>query len=222
MPVARTELGKVAGALASAPSELRSVPGYDTYLSHVQSMAQRKGLRPADVQALIAELGSLEAQAAGQPTSTLDGLATSASRGLGGPVRALLSLLLAVACAAPLYLLNLAFGGRNPYWRAISVALGLLLLPAFLEGTFGFLGWLGDLVNAPFMRSLTNFTLSQSAYGLPFKGLLYALALALSVYGFRGLCVQFGLLGSGSQPRNRVKVAESPSPQTSFDWDEEV
>lgn len=221
LPTAREQLALVPTALATAPSELRSVPNYDAFLGHVQSMAERKGLRSSDVQALIGELGALEAQAKGMPTSTLDSLALSASRGLGGPIRALLSLLLAIACAAPLYLLNLAFGGRNPYWRAISVALGLLLLPAFLEGSFGFLGWLGDLANAPFLRSLTNFTLGQSAYGLPFKGLLYAAALGLSIYGFRGLCIQFGLLGSGAQPKNRANTVKSPT-QTSLDWDEEI
>lgn len=221
LPTAREQLSKVPTALATAPSELRSVPNYDAFLNHVQSMSERKGLRSSDVQALIGELGGLEAQAKGMPTSTLDSLASSASRGLGGPVRALLTLLMAIACAAPLYLLNLAFGGRNPYWRAISVALGLLLLPAFLEGTFGFLGWLGDLVNVPFLRSLTNLTLGQSAYGLPFKGLLYAAALGLSIYGFRGLCVQFGLLGSGAQPKSRVNTVKSPT-QTSLDWDEEI
>lgn len=221
MEAARTALSTVPDALAAAPSTLRSAAGYDTLISHVQSMATRKGLRPSDVQALIAELGALEKRAAGEATSTLDNLSGSSARSLGGGLRAILALLIALACAAPLYLLNLAFGGRNPFWRAISVALGLLLLPAFLEGVFGFLGWLGDLINVPFLRSLTNMTLSQGAYAFPWHGLLYVAAIALATYGFRGLCEQFGLLGT--KPVKKVKTETATSANhTSFDWDEEV
>lgn len=224
METARTELSLVPSALASAPSALRSAAGYDAFISHVQGMANRKGLRPTDVQALIAELGSLEQKAKGQTTSTLDSLSGASARSFGGGLRAILALLVALACAAPLYLLNLAFGGRNPFWRAISIALGLLLLPAFLEGVFGFLGWIGDLVNVPFLRSLTNLTLLQGAYAFPWQGLLYIAAIALATYGFRGLCEQFGLLGGRPAKKvNREAVATAQNPtQTSFDWDEEV
>ncbi|WP_082506036.1 hypothetical protein [Deinococcus sp. Leaf326] len=214
---ARAALADVGPALAGAPAALRGAPGFDSYLGDVQTIGSRAGLRPDDVQALIAGLGALERRADGQGTSLLDRWSLGTSQWLGGAVRALLGLLLALACAAPLYLLQLAFGGRNPYWRAISAALALLLLPTFLDGVFGFLGWLGDLTGLGLLRGASNLTLSQAPYGLGLHGLLVALALGLATYGFRGLCVQFGLLGGG-----RTKVQTPVAAPTSLDWDEEV
>lgn len=214
---ARAALAGVGPALAGAPAALRGAPGFDSYLGDVQTIGSRAGLRPDDVQALIAGLGALERRADGQGTSLLDRWSLGTSQWLGGAVRALLGLLLALACAAPLYLLQLAFGGRNPYWRAISAALALLLLPTFLDGVFGFLGWLGDLTGLGLLRGASNLTLSQAPYGLGLHGLLVALALGLATYGFRGLCVQFGLLGGG-----RTKVQTPVAAPTSLDWDEEV
>ena len=214
---ARAALGGVVPALASAPAALRGAPGFDAYLGDVQTIGARAGLRSDDVQALIAGLGALERRAQGQGVSLLDRWSLGTSQWLGGAVRALLGLLLALACAAPLYLLQLAFGGRNPYWRAISAALALLLLPTFLDGLFGFLGWLGDLTGLGLLRGASNLTLSQAPYGLGLHGLLVALALGLATYGFRGLCVQFGLLGGG-----RTKVQTPVAAPTSLDWDEEV
>lgn len=221
METARAQLGLVPAALAGAPSALRSAPGYDALVANAQRLSERRGLRPSDVQALTAELSALENSASGSGTSMLDTLSGTASRGLGGPARAILTLLMALACAAPLYLLNLAFGSRNPFWRAINAALALLMLPLMLDGVFGFLGWLGDLIGVGPLRSLTNLSLSQAAYGLPFKGLIYLAAIGLATYGFRGLCVQFGLLGSGTPARTRANTVKSPT-QTSLDWDEEL
>ncbi|WP_291425651.1 hypothetical protein [Deinococcus sp.] len=225
MVKARRQLATVPGVLATAPAGLRHAAGYDAFTGHAQALAARQGLRPADVQALTAELGALESRAAGRPVSVLDTLSGRASRLFGGGLRAVLGLLLALACAAPLYLLNLAFGNRNPFWRAINTALALLLLPTVLEGVFGFLGWVGDLTGAAFLRSLTNLTLLQAAYGLPIRGLLSLVAIALATYGFRGLCIQFGLLGTRPSQKNKTKispvVAVNPD-HTSLDWDEEV
>ncbi|MFC5848516.1 hypothetical protein [Deinococcus petrolearius] len=213
----RAALGGVAPALASAPAALRGALGFDVYLGDVQAIGARAGLRSGDVQALIAGLGALERRAQGQGVSLLDRWSLGTSQWLGGAARALLGLLLALAAAAPLYLLHLAFGGRNPYWRAISAALALLLLPTILDGVFGFLGWLGDLSGLEPLRGATNLTLSQAPYGLGIHGLLVALALGLATYGFRGLCVQFGLLGGG-----RPRVQTPAAAPTSLDWDEEV
>ena len=122
--------------------------------------------------------------------------------------------LLALLAFVPLYLLNLAFGGRNTYWRAIAGGLILLLLPLLLEGLLGLLGAVGDAAGVGFLRSATNFSLWQGAYGLPLWALTSALAIGLTAFGFRGLCEQFGLLGKPSMPQNAT--------QQSLDWDEEV
>ncbi|WP_245895998.1 hypothetical protein [Deinococcus irradiatisoli] len=212
-PSARRSLQRAEQALGQA-GRLSSAPAYEALALNLRTMSNRSGLRPSDVQVLIGQLDNAEAQVAGQPASVLNAGAAGAARGLGGGVRAVLFLLFSLLSAYPLYLLNLAFGSRNPYWRAIFGGLVLLLLPALLEGVGGFLGFLGDLSNVGALRSLTNLSLTQNAWGGVVWGLSLALALVALTYGFRGLCLQFGLLG-GARPLQ----AET---QTSLEWDEEI
>ncbi|GAA5514354.1 hypothetical protein Dcar01_03109 [Deinococcus carri] len=210
----RAELGRAAGLLGRLPAPISTAAGYDTFRQHLAAAQERRGLRPGDVQALLAEFGGVEASVTGQGHSTVDALSAGVARTFSGSLRAVVFLLLALLGLVPLYLLNLAFGGRNPYWRAITAALALLLLPVFLEGVFGFLGWVGDLSGVAFLRAAPSLTLWQGVYGLPLRALFTALAIGLASYGFWGLCVQFGLLG-----RQR---AASPAAQPSLDWDEEL
>ena len=167
------------------------------------------------MQSLIGELGNVEAEASARPGSVLNASAASVSRGFGGAVRAVFFFLLAALSAYPLYLLNLAFGSRNPYWRAILGGLILLLLPALLEGVGGLLGFLGDLSGVGALRSLTNLTLTQNAWGGPVWIVSLMLALTALTYGFRGLCLQFGLLGVNAKPIQTET-------QSSLEWDEEI
>lgn len=211
---ARAELDRAAAALSSAPTGIRGSAGFGAFTRDLNAARERYGLRPGDVQALIAGLGGLEGDVAGEPRSRVDALSAGVARTFSGGLRAITFLLLALLALVPLYLLNLAFGGRNPYWRAITAALALLLLPVFLEGVFGFLGWLGDLSGVAFLRAAPSLTLWQGIYGLPLRALLTALAIGLAAYGFRGLCVQFGLLGR-QRPAERA-VAQG------LDWDEDV
>ncbi|MFC4640510.1 hypothetical protein [Deinococcus hohokamensis] len=215
LPAARAGLGQAEQALAGAPSSLRGAAGYDRLLADLRAAQARTALRPADVQGLIGALGNLELAAAGQPLSGLNSMSANTARNMGGWVRVLVFLLLSLLSAAPLYLLNLAFGGRNLYWRAISGGLVLLLLPTLLEGVFGLLGALGDALNIGGLRSLLNVSLTQGAYGLPLWALLTAGAIGLIAFGFRGLCVQFGLLGRGASARNDTQDA-------SLDWDDDL
>ncbi|CAM3620538.1 hypothetical protein DESA109040_17935 [Deinococcus saxicola] len=214
--LAREELGQAGAALAAAPTTLRDAQGYDALVFDLGAAQVRTALRPDDVQALIATLSGLERRAAGQPVSTLDSVAAGAARGFGGWLRVLVFALLAALAFVPLYLLNLAFGGRNTYWRAIASGLALLLLPVFLEGLFGLIGAIGDLTGVGALRAASNFTLTQNAYGLPLWALSAALAIGLSTFGFRGLCQQFGLLGRRSAPQQETAAAQS------LDWDEDL
>ncbi|CAM4405150.1 hypothetical protein [Deinococcus marmoris] len=214
--LAREQLGQAGAALAAAPTTLRSAQGYDALVFDLGAAQVRTALRPDDVQALIAGLSGLERRAAGQPVSTLDNVSAGVARGFGGWLRVLVFALLAALAFVPLYLLNLAFGGRNTYWRAIASGLALLLLPVFLEGLFGLLGAIGDLTGVGALRAASNFTLTQNAYGLPLWALSAALAIGLSTFGFRGLCQQFGLLGRRSAPQQEVAAAQS------LDWDEDL
>ena len=218
---ARTSLAQVTPLLGELPPAVQSAPAFEPFGRDLQTLQQRSGLRPDDIQALIATLGSAEQQAAGQAVAGSDGFSAGVARSLGGGVRALLGLALAALCLLPLYLLRLAFGGSNVYWRSIWAGLLIVLLPLLFEGLFGLLGWLGDLLDLPLLRGAVNLTLSQGAGGLLVRGLLSAAGLALLAYGFRGLCQQFGLLG-----RRVAAVPTSRPPsrytQADMDWDEEL
>ncbi|GHF59302.1 hypothetical protein HNQ07_003891 [Deinococcus metalli] len=211
---ARTELARATVALADVPASLRTARGYTDLVFNITAAQSRTALRVSDVQALIGQAANLEAAAAGRAPSTLDAVSGSVARSFSGWLRVLVFLLLAALAAVPLYLLNLAFGARNTYWRAVMVGTGLLLLPVFLEGVFGLLGALGDVSGAGALRGAANVTLSQGAYGLPVWALLCAVAIALMSYGFRGLCQQFGLMGS-------VGAARHPT-QSGLEWDEDL
>ncbi|GGR67728.1 hypothetical protein GCM10008959_32330 [Deinococcus seoulensis] len=213
---AREALAEASAALAGAPAALRNAAGFDRLQGAVSAAQGRSALRPTDVQALIASLANVENAAAGRPVSALDGASAGVSRWFSGWLRVLIFALLAGLTVLPLYLLNLAFGGRNTYWRAIMVGLGLLMLPLFLEGLFGLLGAFGDLFGAAPLRNLLNLTLSQGAYALPVWAVLSAAALGLMAFGFRGLCEQFGLLGTAKPS------VQNATQHTSIDWDEEV
>ena len=217
LPEARTQLGLAAQNFPA--SGLSSTDGYDAALLDLNALQGRTGLRPGDVQAMTAELGSLENRANALPTSALDSASATVSH-LPPPLWALLFLIVGLLAVYPLYLLNLAFGGRNSYWKAIAASLLLLFLPVMLEGVGGVLGYLGDLTGVGALRALGNLSLHQGAWGLPIWLLLAAAAVGLSSYGFRGLCRQFGLLGgsSGSSP-NPTRTEPT---QTALDWDEEL
>lgn len=209
----RAALGRARAALSAAPGDLSRAGGYAGFLESLAAAQDRRSPRPADVQALIAGLGALEREAAGERPSRLDAASAGASRSFGGGLRAAVFLGLALLALVPLYLLNLAFGGRNASWRAITAGLVLLLLPVFLEGVFGFLGWLGDRLGVPLLAGASTLTLTQGAYGVPLWALTAALGIGLVAFGFRGLCVQFGLIGSPAAPR--------PALSQGLDWDEE-
>ncbi|MFC4452226.1 hypothetical protein [Deinococcus sonorensis] len=213
-PLARTALMQAGQALNAAPPELRSTPRYTAFAAALVHAQNQNGLRPAEVQALIGQFAGLEGSLTDQPTSTLDALSSASAQALGAPVRPLLFLLLGLLAFYPLYLLNLAFGGRNTYWRAISLGVLLLFLPTLLEGLGGLLGWLGDLTGLVGLRPLSNLSLYQGAWGLPLLALLVLAAIGLTSYGFRGLCRQFGLLGSSSASRSEAQPA--------LEWDEEL
>ncbi|ULH14799.1 hypothetical protein MF271_12500 [Deinococcus sp. KNUC1210] len=213
---ARRELSRASGLLAGSP--LSAANGFSTLAADLSALQERSGLRASDVQAVIAELSGLETPA---QASALDETSAGVSRTLGAPVMPLLFLLVGLLALYPLYLLNLAFGGRNGYWRTIAAALGLLFLPALLEGLSGTLLYLGDASGLGALRSLGNLSLHQGAWALPLWLVLSALSVGLASYGFRGLCRQFGLLGSGSSRSAGARAARDPQ-QSALDWDEEL
>ena len=217
---ARQEISQAVSLMGSTSQALRRTPAFAQAQRDALALQYRIGLRPDDIQSLMATLGSAETQLAGRAVAGSDGFSATVSRTLGGWMRMLLALALAALCLLPLRFLNLAFGGSNIYWRSISAGLLILLLPMLLEGVFGLLGWVGDLLGVPLLRGAVNLTLSQGTGGLLVWGLLSAVGLGLLAYGFQGLCRQFGLLGrrvttSSTRPVSRYT-------QTGLDWEEEL
>ncbi len=204
-------------SLGGMPAELQRAPGFSRFADGLRAAANLPFVRPADVRAQLGAWQNLRAQAASRPESALDRAAAGAQQVWGGWLSGVVWVLLALLAFVPLYLLNLAFGGRNPYWRAIGVAFTLLLLPAMLEGLASLGAWVGAMTG---FGALANLSLLQSPLAGSLWALSVALAVGLSIYGFRGLCVQFGLL-RGSTPASSPRPAPAVASST-VEWDEEV
>ncbi|ADV66312.1 hypothetical protein [Deinococcus maricopensis] len=215
---AKDALAQASTALGRVPANISGAAGYAGLLADVQGAQGRVGLRPEDVRALVSSLANVEAEASGGAVSVMDRAAQGVTNVWSGPLRALFFLVLAALAFYPLYLLNLAFGGRNAYWRAIGVGLLLLLLPAILEGVANLGVLLGDLTGVGVLRSLGNLSVMQSPLWGPLWAVSVAVAIGLAIYGFRGLCVQFGLLGA-KRERDEPRLSET---QAAVEWDEEL
>lgn len=219
---ARELLGQALTLMSELPPEMQRTPAFSEMQRNTRILQNRMALRPNGIQSLIATLGTAEAQAAGGSVVGSDSFSTSSVMLLGGWVRVFLSVALAVLSVAALRFLSLAFGGSNMYWRAIYTGLFSLLTPFFLEGLFGLLGWVGDMLDKPLLRGAFNLTLSQGAGGLLIQALLSFFGVGMLAYGFRGLCKQFGLLSSRMTPTAAPARPASRYTETSLDWTDEL
>lgn len=219
---ARELLGQAFTLISELPPEMQRTPAFGELQRDIRTLQNRIALRPSSIQSLIATLGNAEVQASGGSVVGSDNFSTSSVMLLGGWVRVFLSVALALLSAAALRFLALAFGGSNMYWRAIYTGLFSLLTPFFLEGLFGLLGWVGDMMNMPLLRGAFNLTLSQGAGGLLVYALLSFFGIGMLAYGFRGLCKQFGLLSSHITPTATTPRPASRYTETSLDWTDEL
>ncbi len=163
-------------------------------------------LRPVDVTTLIGEIDAIRRWSNNQPTPALQGASASVQDwwmggGLFGNLglRSIVFLLVALAFAYPIYLLRLAFGGRNPYWNYIGIAMILLFVPPLIEGIAG-LGSLiaqGAGVGGPlgdFLNGLSNLSVLQNPIAQIAWALMLIATVVLATIGFRGIAAQFGLI----------------------------
>ncbi len=205
------------------------------------------GLRPIDVTTLLGEVDAIRQWSRGESTSALQGIVSSVQPWwMGGGalgslgLRGIVFLLVALMFFYPIYLLRLAFGGRNPYWNYIGIAMVLLFIPPLIEG----IAWLGSLIaqgaELPepienFFNGLTSFSVLQN----PLAQISWAFTLLLTVIfatmGFRGIAAQFGLIRtrtpvtgevvSSTANNNLVSSPTNPtnggSGRTIVEWDEE-
>ena len=169
------------------------------------------GLRPADVTVLIGE--------AQNATGVFD--KTSGGGWLHDLIVAVqpvwmllrpgLFLIVALLFAYPLYLLQLSFGGRNPYWRYIGITLVLAFLPALIEGLAGLGSLLASLTGVGFFSGLAGLSILQN----PLAQIIWVLVLLATVVfatlGFRGIAEQFGLLQSRNPNTTPTVIVDSGS-----------
>ena len=186
-------------------SSLRAVveaadPSLATRVSRVfEATEAASGVRPVDVTVLLGEIDTIRNWSEGKPMSALQGVVATVQPLWMGYLRGGLFLIVALLFAYPIYLLRLAFGGRNPYWRYIGIAMVLLFIPPLIEG----LAWLGSFIaQGTGLRVLDGLT-SLSVLQNPLAQIAWVVILFLTVgfatAGFRGIAAQFGLIRTRSQ-----------------------
>jgi hypothetical protein len=170
-------------------------------------------VRPADVIVLLGDAQSLTSKLeGGEGPSGLHSLIT-AVQPIWMLLRGALFLIVGLAFFYPIYLLNLAFGGRNPFWRYIGIAMVLLFIPAILEGVSWLFSMLASLTGVQALGAIGAFSILQN----PIAQIVWVLTLiatvVFSTLGFRGIAEQFGLLSA----KTNNTVMSDTSFDTSFD-----
>jgi hypothetical protein len=171
------------------------------------------GVRPADVIVLLGDAQALTSKLeGGEGPNGLHSIIT-AVQPIWMMLRGVLFLAVGLAFFYPIYLLNLAFGGRNPFWRYIGIAMVLLFMPAILEGVSWLFSMLGSATGISALGAIGAFSILQN----PLAQIAWVLALiatvVFSTLGFRGIAEQFGLLS----PKTNNTVMNDTSFDTSFD-----
>jgi hypothetical protein len=170
------------------------------------------GVRPVDVTVLLGEVFSIKNFFKNaQPASMMQNLSASVQPWWAGFLRGILFFITSLLFIYPIYLLNLAFGGKNPYWRYIGIAMVLLFIPPLIEG----LAWLGSFIaqntGITFFDSLSSLSVLQNPLAQIAWVILLIAAAAFATAGFRGIATQFGLIrnrNNGSQSTmNTASVA---------------
>ena len=229
---------------ARAAVAAKDVGQADRLATLLDSSQNAVGLKPADLGVLASEAQAAMDSLSGSGGRSLRQSLTAAVQPywVGAP-RGVLFLLVALAFLYPIYLMNLAFGGRNPYWRLIGFAMVLLFLAPLAEG----LAWLGSA-----LASLTGWEGLEALNALsvlsnPLAQMVWLIVLAacviLATFGFRGIARQFGLLrGPGAttvlEPGGEMATASAravagsgitqvgartgQTSETIVEWDEEL
>ena len=186
-------------------SSLRAVveaadPALATRVSRVFDATEAAaGLRPVDVTVLLGEIDTIRSWSTGQPMSGLQAVVATVQPVWMVYLRGALFLTAALLFAYPIYLLRLAFGGRNPYWRYIGIAMVLLFIPPLIEG----LAWLGSFIaqgtGLRFLDGLTSLSVLQNPLAQIAWVVILFLAVGFATAGFMGIAAQFGLIRTRNQ-----------------------
>jgi hypothetical protein len=183
-------------------------------------------VRLADVQLLLSQLGALDGNLA-QPDPTLlhDAQLALGNFTLGWP-RLIVTILAALLAIVPLILLGMAFGGGNRNWQLINSGFFILLLPLIYEGFTYLTDLLASLTGLAWLGFPARFSLFHSPLVQVLWLLLMIAAITLMSVGLYGICVQFGIFGTGSarQGARAPRGVTGPGKmevKTLIDWDDE-
>ncbi|WP_457638223.1 hypothetical protein [Oceanithermus sp.] len=189
------------------------------------------GLRTSDVNMVIDLLMGAEQQVLGEkPTAkTQLNIALAIEKATFGLPRAIFFIVVGVLALFPLYLIYLAFGGRNIYWRLLGLAFFFLLLPALLEGVAYIGDILGTYGGVPALHRLSSASIMQNILAQMAWGLLIFLVVVFASWGLRGIAIQFGLIQDRRQPSTTMQTGASSTSEanptltseTIVEWDEE-
>jgi len=215
-----------------SPLVQATVPTLDKkILSYYDQLIGGVGLRTSDVDLLLGLLLSAEDQVLGRKFSAQGplNLAFSIERATFGLPRAIFFMVLAVLALFPLYLLYLAFGGRNIYWRLLGLAFFFLLLPAIIEGIAYFGDIMGRYGGVHALHRLSAASIMQNILAQIAWGILVFLVVVFAGWGLRGIAIQFGLIHDRRQPSTTMPTDSSPTSErnptltseTIVEWDEE-
>jgi len=217
---ARRSYESVRGLVSSRDAAVAS----DT-ASLFDSLLDRPDLRAQDLSLLAASFEAGRA-ALGTPTPYGGlGVERSVDSLWAGWPRLAVLFALGLLAIVPLRYLNIAFGGGNANWRLVAWALFLLLVPVFYEALASLGTAVARLADMPSADVLSHWSMFSSTTGHVVWAALVLIALVLATVGLRGICAQFGLLGtrSGPQSPSTPTLVESrgTGKQTSVDWDDE-
>ena len=186
-------------------SSLRAVveaadPALATRVSRVFDATEAAaGVRPVDVTVLLGEIDTIRDWTQGKPMSALQAVVATVQPFWMVYLRGALFLVVALLFSYPIYLLGLAFGGRNPYWRYIGIAMVLLFIPPLIEG----LAWLGSFIaqgtGLRFLDGLTSLSVLQNPLAQIAWVVILFLTVGFATAGFRGIAAQFGLIRTRNQ-----------------------
>ena len=189
------------------------------------------GLRTSDLNLIIDLLMGAEQHVMGEEffAKTPLKIALAIERATFGLPRAIFFIIVGVLALFPLYLIYLAFGGRNLYWRLLGLAFFFLLLPALLEGIAYFGDVLGTYGGVPALHRLSSASIMQNILAQMAWSLLILLVVVFASWGLRGIAIQFGLIQDRRQPSTTMQTGVSSTSEanptltseTIVEWDEE-
>ena len=159
------------------------------------------GVRSVDITVLLGEMFSVKNLfKTAQPAGMMQNLAASVQPWWIGVLRGILFLIASLLFIYAIYLLNLAFGGKNPYWRYIGIAIVLLMIAPLLEGLTWLFSLIAQTTNITFFDALSSWSVLQNPISQIAWAVLLIAAAGFATAGFRGIASQFGLIRTRNQP----------------------